>query len=381
MKQSHVIFLIFFLLNLSIQGYAQLEQSIMRDKYSFETAYEMYSVADTLPFDRKAADLIEKISKQLALRHLPEEDIVLVNLIKLEPYRFTKQVQNVVFLWAEVVKGNDHIGKKQKKQYEVPELYKLMDSVTVLYHNREFEKVINLSRKVLNIPHQSNQEMYSIRNNMALAMMHKKMDLCALLELEIIKKLEPEEMYIPAIINLSVIYERFGKSEESKQLIQLLLDKKVNVPMLNFNAEWWRIGDNSAPAGKELKNSEIEKYQLLASHLDSNFYARSLFAIGLIRKNMGIVNTWGARFVFILFSILLLLFIRSISISIYNSTDEDPGWFTIILLFLLIVFFYFLMMGNPIVNSDIIFAIIYIIVFPIIAAFLYFVHVTKGYRY
>ena len=375
MKQSPVIFLIFFLLHLSIQGYAQVKQRILRDKFSFETASDMYSVADTLPFDSKAADLIEKISKQLALRHLPEEDIVLVNLIKLEPYRFTKQVQDVVFLWAEVVKGNDHIGKKQKKQYEEPELYKLMDSVTVLYHNREFEKVINLSRKVLNIPHQSNQEMYSIRNNMALAMMHKKMDLCALLELEIIKKLEPEEMYIPAIINLSVIYERFGKSEESKQLIQLLLDKKVNVPMLNFNAEWWRIGDNSAPAGKELKNSEIEKYQLLANHFDLNFYARSLFDLGLIRKNMGIVSNWAARLVFILFSVLLLFFIRSLLVGINSNTDEDPGWVTIILLLLFIVFFYFLMMGNPIVNSDIIFAIFYIILFPIIAGILYLVRV------
>ena len=381
MKRICTFFYILLFLLLSIKGYTQ-KHSILRDKYSYETALEMYSLADTIAYDSKAEALLSRITKQLNSGSLPEEDIVWKDLIELEPYRFAKPVQSAVKNWVDM-SYNNILSKKypntvkdinrlliklniDRKQDEINKefFYDISEKLAVLYLDNELDKVALYSRELLSKIPRFNKTLVAIRNNFALSLMHQNMDLCALLELEIIRALEKPDYqgYIPALINLSVVYERLGRSEESKALALFLEEKQVNIPMVDFNAEWWRIGDNFILAGNVLKKSEIGKYQLLANYKDSNFYSRPVFEIGVLKKYGKIQNTSWAVFIFILISIILLIFFRII---LKKYSTYRKGCLSCILFFILISAFYLLMMGS----TTPIFGIIYLLVF-FIAAFL-----------
>jgi hypothetical protein len=247
--------LIFLLLSISLLQ-AQ-EMSIFLDKFAFKTAQEMYEVADTLPFDKNAASLIEQIRKDLPITQIIESRGIWGKLEKLEPYRKTAQVQSLV---DECVTSSI---TKPKRIYN--EQFK---RAAYYYYQKDFKNVVESSLKILRNedkaknPSQSSSDLskpatsfeFALRNNMALALIHLNKDLCAQVELEIIFQQcgisgteipmkNSDEEFIPAAINLTVVYERLGFSEKAKNLSQQLEKyiqmRKYTIPSVEFNAIWF----------------------------------------------------------------------------------------------------------------------------------------------
>jgi len=75
------------------------------------------------------------------------------------------------------------------------------------------------------------------RNNLALAAMHVGDDLIAQLELEVLRRLSAD--YVPAAVNLTVVYERLGRRDAARRLAAEAAKMRENVPAANFNLAWY----------------------------------------------------------------------------------------------------------------------------------------------
>lgn len=275
--------------SLSFASFAQAqEMSIFTDQFAFKTAKDMYEVADTLPFDKNAASLIEQIQNNLSKSAIIIENRdIWGKLEKLEPYRKTAQVQALV---VECVK---------KSKTETKRIYNYQFKRAANYYRQnDFKNVVESSLKTLrdedNVKKSSlpSSELssttsfeFALRNNMALALIHLNKDLCAQMELEIIFQqcgifgtensinatTHNDEEFIPAAINLTVVYERLGFSEKAKNLSQQL-EKYIHkqnytIPSVDYNAVWFLNNDELfedntliAKALSALKGSNQEKY-------------------------------------------------------------------------------------------------------------------------
>ena len=76
--------------------------NIGRDVHAFKTAAKMYEIAPTKPYDRRAADLIDTVTRKLKSRQSPESRDVSRDLLELNPYRKSAEVQAVVPTWADI---------------------------------------------------------------------------------------------------------------------------------------------------------------------------------------------------------------------------------------------------------------------------------------
>jgi len=292
MKKYFLFFTVFlYFVHQGSQAQHDKTQSIMRDKYAYETASEMYAVADTIAATQKIplliippdtivaakeiSMLIEKINKEIKLGTLIEDDKIWSNLQQLEPYRMNEEVQASITEWVGAM------NKYMPKSTQIP-LSKVKE-INKAYYAHDFDKVVDLSRQLLRKSSGYYDERnYAVRNNMALALMHQNKDLCAQIELEIIKNTGNKEQhkYIPALINLTVLYERLGKSGEaenlSDDLLQYTKKENITVPLVNFNAAWYmdfKNQQNKTNDGKifeisrAFEQSDVEKYKTFIKHI------------------------------------------------------------------------------------------------------------------
>lgn len=160
------------------------------------------------------------------------------------------------------------------------------------------------ARKMLDRPSlrraSSNEtEMYKefgVRNNFALALMHENYDLCAQVELEIIlfnrtsflpsgsldARFDIKEFkstFLPAMINLTVVYERLGRTDDAELLAGKLRDYAQQNDcenfLINFNAAWYHFksmeknsnfSDRNKKEGykylEKLDGVKVEKYRI-----------------------------------------------------------------------------------------------------------------------
>ena len=344
MKQNYLILSFIFLYFVQQNTYSQDEQRILRDKYAFETAYEMYAVADTAAFTEEAALLIKKIDNELNRfysygRRPIEDDEIWNELQKLEPYRMSQQVQSAVLKWISLMRFNPNTG--MPNPYYNPVWY--LDIQTA-YLEKDFDKVIEESRRYLSGMPINDFTTFAVRNNMALALMHQNKDLCALIELEIVREMSGGNPYFPALINLTVLYERLGNREEAESLSEYLLDYAINeeitVPLINFNAAWYMALNNyqreetDNPHYKKLYNEKINsifkvlsksedaKYQILYKNARSNYKSRPISDIGLAGK-LGFFGT-GKKFIgillFLIVNILLISFLMNMNKKLISLT-------------------------------------------------------------
>ncbi|MDR2626805.1 MAG: hypothetical protein LBC40_02090 [Dysgonamonadaceae bacterium] len=240
------------------------EEMILRDPWAFETAGEMYSVNDTLPFDNKASEIMKEISVNLKKEICLEDEKIWKLLMSLEPYRKSKQVQDSIKQWC--------------KFYYYSPVCTTSDVSRLArqYRNKDFKTVITDARKMLGRPssdipqaNQSTKEMYpefGVRNNLALALIHENQDLCAQVELEIIlfnrssfssSSSSPSasnvrfdvqafnNTYLSAMMNLTVVYERLGRPNDAERLAGSLHDyamrNELNSSPVAFNAAWYHF--------------------------------------------------------------------------------------------------------------------------------------------
>jgi hypothetical protein len=227
----------------------------IRDPFAYDRADSMYSVRDTLVYDAAAGKLISSISRNINRGFSVEESLIWIDLMKLEPYRKNKEVQ--IF----IEKISKTIGKNIKLRSRYPADLNQSIAVSTKYKEKEFQTVTEIAREVL-ITDPLNLD---VRNNLALAQMHLNNDLTSQLELLVLA--ETDSNYVPAHINLSVVYERLGKSKEAEYIAFNLLKKHSDIPSVVFNAIWYynlngdyKTADSLITASSE--NKEYSQYKV-----------------------------------------------------------------------------------------------------------------------
>ena len=345
----------------------------MRDKYAYETASEMYMVAETAPFDNVAAQLIAEISGELRGNTLLEDDKIWNNLQKLEPYRKSQQVQEAISYWLSLINLRANNAKFEDA------------GIRTAYLEKDFDKVIERSRQALQVMPNNGMVTYAIRSNMALALMHQKKDLCAQLELEMVRKMSQagKNPFFPALINLTVLYERLGKRAEAEALAKEVLEyaqkEEITVPIINFNRAWYmdleyqnkkadkdfmaaptlkekvynpkidEIFDKIFDVTRSIKQSDAKKYQTFIKHIRSDYRLRSVFQIGLMGK-LGFFDSWWRTLlgilVFIAACILYWIIFVGIKEMLINEMPSFLRVLSYIAAFLGFLFFIWIFLGT-----------------------------------
>lgn len=205
-----------------------------KDAHAFKSADSMYLVADTLPYSSLVSIKLKALKQSIKNSKFLEKDEVWNELIGLEPYRMNPAMAVEVNSLSKLLAG-----LIEKSEFRFFKSISLNDSkkFSSLYKSGDFEAFIKEGRELLlKFPRNSD-----IRNNVALALMHTNRDLCAWVELETIRRID--SLHKPALINLTVVYERLGKRKDAEKLANQLLTFStkagIKSPQIIYNAAWY----------------------------------------------------------------------------------------------------------------------------------------------
>jgi TPR repeat protein len=239
------------------------------DPFAFETAAQMYKTGPQKAYDESAGRLIERIGKEFPANYAQEgREGFEALLLQLQPYRKTGPVQTAIGQWARLYfDAKPAASSKSLKSLIAGGLKKLgyegnttMAQADALYRQGDFvEAARQYRRLLLETPLDPDA-----RNNLALAHLHLGHDLSAQFELALLRLIKPD--YLPAQINLSVVLERAGRSEEARQLALAAAGQNKNAAVAAFNAAWYQSlsgeYEAAAQALKPLAELEIKpKYR------------------------------------------------------------------------------------------------------------------------
>jgi hypothetical protein len=147
-------------------------------------------------------------------------------LVRLNPYRKTAPVGKAVASWAEALAARIKALPTAKEDAAFA-------TANDHYAKREFAAAANGYIAIL----ERNPSHFSARNNLALAELYLGNDLAAQVALETLARAAPT--YVPAKVNLTVVYERAGRRDDAKTLAAELLKERRNVSTVAYNAAWY----------------------------------------------------------------------------------------------------------------------------------------------
>ncbi len=199
------------------------------DPFAFSTAAEQYAVAARLPMDEKAAGWIAAVATRLDEGDCFEDDPVWRALLELEPYRSTEEVQAAVPTWVATC-------VERLPLAQVPTIEHWQDQADDLYRRGRFWEASAIYWAALS----EHPRQPDTRNNLALSEMHQNRDLRAQVQLEVLRSVSPD--YAPAMINLTVVYERLGLRERAEGLARELYEADAAseaFPPAIYNMAWF----------------------------------------------------------------------------------------------------------------------------------------------
>jgi hypothetical protein len=334
------------------------EHRLLRDPYAYETAVEMYATGDTLPFDNTITLLAVDISRKLERGFTLEDDVIWATLQKLEPYRKSRKVQEALKTWTERIREAERYDSAPASSTRHIDSNSLVP-VLQAYRQGKFDKVIALSRELLRLKMWEGAKQ-AIRNNLALALMHENRDLCAQLELELLNT-ETEIRYFPALINLTVVYERLGKREEAEVLVNRLTEymekEELRMPLADFNVAWFLGEKEDYPStdkalemvgSKLMKKQQASKYAGYREQLAVKYKSFSVLKIGFLGKGFaGNDGRWIISFlVFIVYWIMVMMLCTGVFQRFEEVFNLSP-LFVILLMLLYFALAFILAWGIP----------------------------------
>jgi len=214
-------------------------------------------------------------------------------------------------------------------------MHALVDAADKLYTQGKFiEAGASYMKALLQAPLH-----FDARNNLALAEIQLGNDLIAQLQLEILRRLN--RTYLPALVNLTIVYERLGENEKARSLAAEA-EKTGKIPQTVFNQIWYRLRDREPPPKGEdldlLKTvSGNKKYEDLHKFARENATAASTISALLAPISLQAVDgvkwqgilgllgekkrKWVLAAAFVPFLIVTIILIRKC-----GKARRRPGW-------------------------------------------------------
>lgn len=247
------------------------------DPHRFDTAESMISNVPCREFDPTAAQLIAMLNEMAPdPQVLPESALFRFGLIKLTPYRHAEQLQDALKNWCRIFLGRMNNAAHGELPHEARTAF---SNGNRLYKAKNFNAA---SRDYISALRRF-PRYDDARNNLALSQLHLGYDVWAQLEWMILS--ERNERYVPALINLSVLYERMGMTDQSRKTAHRAMGlQNQAAPAALFNVAWHHNRDGELTAAHEIL-ARISEF-----HIDTKFNA--FYALNL--KQMQFANAMAA---------------------------------------------------------------------------------------
>ena len=277
-----------------------------KDIHAFTWSAEMLQTKPATPFDAKAAALVLEINADTGSIDSPE---ALSRVINLNPYRNTAEVRSAV---ATLV---DRLAKQVTSLHLSGSQNQLLESgvrqANLEYRKKHLEAASSAYVALLaEAPGQ-----WDIRNNLALTQIHLGNDLAAQVELEVLRKVEPK--YLPALINLTVVYMRLGRDADAQATALEAARLQPDFSSAIYNLAWFKNLNGDLKGARK----DLEPLSAQDSQRYNGLYDLTVRQIGLFRRfvdglvefvNGGLVGSagcqpnGGAVFLFILPSLAII---------------------------------------------------------------------------
>jgi tetratricopeptide (TPR) repeat protein len=196
------------------------------DPRAFASAEEMFKVANKTAFNPTAAALLRDVDRQIAAGDGIDSDALFAKLLDLNPFRCTTEVQSAVATWVGPL-------AKRLASTIAADANTVFRQANELYTAGKLAQARDAYRRVL---HGSPGHL-DARNNLALTLLHEGNDLAAEVELEIVRRAAPD--YVPALVNLTVVGERIGQSDQARQLAKKTAEQHKDVAAAVYNDLWY----------------------------------------------------------------------------------------------------------------------------------------------
>ncbi len=241
--------------NQSISEY----QTLGLDPHAFKTAEGMYRVAESSAYDGQAAKLMAEIDSHLSGAGRLEIPRLRKLLVELNRYRNAAEVQEFILKLAEREAASRSAAKTPataKGEKTAPgSAPALVDSADKLYTQGKFgDAGASYMKALLQDPLH-----FDARNNLALAEIQLGNDLIAQLQLEILRRLH--KTYLPAMVNLTIVYERLGQTDKARGLA-VEAGTIAKIPQTVYNQVWYRLLDREPP----LKEGDLDLLKTVSSN-------------------------------------------------------------------------------------------------------------------
>lgn len=199
------------------------------DVHPFADAKAMYTTPPTVGLDTLGREQLEKINDIVLMaagsQHSTSADGWWMGLAYLNRHRSNHKVQQSLTTWAE------RCAADVKQSSGVPDSQAFSEA-NELYRQGNFgaasERYVQVLAKC--------PGHLDARNNLGLAQLHKGNDLIAQLQWEILRRVS--DRYVPARINLTVVYERLGQRDKAKAIAQEAMTLQRESPIAVFNMAW-----------------------------------------------------------------------------------------------------------------------------------------------
>jgi tetratricopeptide (TPR) repeat protein len=245
------------------------------DRFTFRTAEEMYNNTKILNDDSKSKKLVQQISDYIKSGYSEVDFYIWDDLNELNPYRKNITVQLAIQKWAKT------LSKKIKTSNGIS--YTLYEANSN-YKDSDFYKASNRYIDAI----REFPDFLDARNNLALSEMHCNKDVNALLELEIIRN--SDTSYIPAIINLTVLYERLGLSNKADSMARMIYKLRKDIPIASYNAAWFLNKNKDYAASNKILEKNHESVS--DNNKISTKYG-SLYALNIVQASGKLGVTHG----------------------------------------------------------------------------------------
>lgn len=203
-----------------------------RDPQAYSTAGDMLRLAPEQPMTEAATKAIASVTARLEGGADVAAPTVRPLLLQLNAYRRHAPVQAEVSAWAR--RSCDWVLRAG------PLLAGHPTAADEAYRAGRFEEAVAAYAAFL----RTNPKHADARNNLALAEMRLGNDLCAQLNLEVLRQMK--DHYLPALINLAVVQERLGLSSQARLAASRALKRRDDIPQARHNAAWYALLDGDA---------------------------------------------------------------------------------------------------------------------------------------
>ena len=210
-----------------------------RDPHAFKIAAEMYRSAPLRP-GRLVDVALAQVTRSIRSGARLEAAKVITRISGLNEHRQLKQVQSAIKAWAGTYAEKIRVGASVASP-------KVLEAANQSYRRGVFDEAREgYIRLLMRAPRHLDS-----RNNLALTLLQQNQDLMAQTELEVLRRLAPD--YLPAMINLTVVYERLGRRyRETARDMAFLAARRGKTVHGTFNKAWYHNSSGEHARTREL---------------------------------------------------------------------------------------------------------------------------------